>query len=274
MHHHASIRSRRRTGKASLALTLGACLCAGQLVAAPAATAAPAAAAAPVAAAAPSLSVAPRMQVTPNARTVAWGRNVSLLARFSDPRTGQPVRGGTATLQVHAGSRWSNGKTIRLDHRGEARYAHRVVATTTYRVVFNGLAPVYKAGPSPTVKVAVRDRAAQVISEARRLSGKPYRYGAAGPNAFDCSGLTQYVFRRTVGRTLPHDANAQQRYGQAVSKSQKRPGDLLVFLDGNRGYHVAIYAGGNYMYDAPRPGQTVGKRTIWSNRYVVRRLAV
>jgi cell wall-associated NlpC family hydrolase len=51
-----------------------------------------------------------------------------------------------------------------------------------------------------------------------------------------------------------------------------RPGDLIFFRSGTHAYHAGIYAGGGYMYDAPRPGRTVGKHKIWSRNYVVRRL--
>jgi cell wall-associated NlpC family hydrolase len=102
--------------------------------------------------------------------------------------------------------------------------------------------------------------------------GRPYRWGAAGPRAFDCSGYTRYVFKKVVKRTLPHKANAQQRYGKAIAKSQARPGDLIFIRSGGYAYHVGIYAGNGYMYDAPRPGTKVGKHKIWSRNYVVRRI--
>jgi peptidoglycan DL-endopeptidase CwlO len=73
-------------------------------------------------------------------------------------------------------------------------------------------------------------------------------------------------------RKLPHKANAQQRYGKRIPRSQARPGDLIFFRSGSYAYHVAIYAGNGYMYDAPRPGKRVGKHKIWSRNYVVRRL--
>ena len=50
------------------------------------------------------------------------------------------------------------------------------------------------------------------------------------------------------------------------------PGDLVVFVSGGHGYHVGIYAGGGYMYDAPRTGQTVGLHKIWSTNIVFRRV--
>jgi cell wall-associated NlpC family hydrolase len=115
-------------------------------------------------------------------------------------------------------------------------------------------------------------RRARVIAQAKRLVGKPYRYGASGPRAFDCSGFTRYVYRRAIGAKLPHKAHLQQRWGRPVARSKAQPGDLIVFRRGSYGYHAAIYAGNGYMYDAPGRGRKVGKHKIWSRTYVVRRL--
>jgi cell wall-associated NlpC family hydrolase len=115
-------------------------------------------------------------------------------------------------------------------------------------------------------------RAQAVLSEAKKHTGKRYRFGASGPGAFDCSGYTKYVYKKALGKNLPHKANSQQRNGKAVSKKDARPGDLIVIRRGSYGYHVGVYAGGGYMYDSPRPGKKVDKRKIWSQSYVVRRL--
>ena len=121
-------------------------------------------------------------------------------------------------------------------------------------------------------KAAARARyGSRVIAVAAGYTGRPYVFGAAGPRAYDCSGFTQSVFRR-FGINLPHKADAQQRYGRSVSRSQARPGDLIFFRSGSYAYHVGIYAGGGYMYDAPRPGRSIGRHKIWSQRYTVRRL--
>ncbi|MEV4280101.1 C40 family peptidase [Actinoplanes xinjiangensis] len=112
----------------------------------------------------------------------------------------------------------------------------------------------------------------RVVSEAARHKGKKYKFGAAGPKRFDCSGFTLYVYKKATGRKLPHKANLQQRYGKAVAKSKARPGDLIIIRKGSRGTHAGIYAGGGKMWSAPRTGKTVSKQKIWSRNYVVRRL--
>jgi len=112
---------------------------------------------------------------------------------------------------------------------------------------------------------------AAVVSAAAAQSGKPYVFGAAGPNAFDCSGLTMFVYAQ-FGVRLPHLADSQKHYGTPVSAADAAPGDLMIFLDGGYGYHAAIYAGGNTMYDAPNSRSTVGRHTIWSTNVIFRRL--
>jgi cell wall-associated NlpC family hydrolase len=70
--------------------------------------------------------------------------------------------------------------------------------------------------------------------------GSPYRYGAAGPNAFDCSGLVTWAYKSS-GKSLPRTSNAMSRVGTAVSKSALQPGDLVFFYKPVS--HVGIYIG-------------------------------
>ena len=78
--------------------------------------------------------------------------------------------------------------------------------------------------------------------------------------------------RRRPGRKLPHKANSQQKYGKAISKAGKKPGDLIIFRSGSYGYHAAVYAGGGKMWDSPHSGARVSKRKMIGSNYVVRRL--
>jgi cell wall-associated NlpC family hydrolase len=105
----------------------------------------------------------------------------------------------------------------------------------------------------------------QVVSVAATRKGAAYRWGAMGPRTFDCSGLTKWSFAR-VGKTLPRTSRDQYRATVRVAPWQRRAGDLVFFLSGGRVYHVGIYAGGNQLWDAPKPGGRVTKRTIWTTR--------
>ncbi|MFC7479578.1 C40 family peptidase [Luedemannella flava] len=145
---------------------------------------------------------------------------------------------------------------------GRTRYYKLVVAASATRT----------AAVSKPVTITVRPTARQkIVAAAVSRIGKPYVYGASGPNAFDCSGLTAYAYRK-AGVALPHSANGQKRYGRAVSKSAAKPGDLVVFYSGGYAYHAAIYAGNGYIYEAARPGTRVGRHRIWSSAIGFRRV--
>jgi peptidoglycan DL-endopeptidase CwlO len=272
VHGLSSGRHRRASSAVSgkLALKLGLCVCAGQLIAGPAF--ASAASAAPVTAPAKSTVVTPRVTGTTNTRTIAWGSGVNVSTKVLNPRTGKVVTSGYVRLQAWRNHAWRTWQTKKLARSGKVTFTSHPQVTGSYRTLFTGSAGV-RAKASNQVKVTVKAAGNKVIAEAKRHTGALYLFGAAGPKRFDCSGFTLYVYKKAAGRSLPHKANLQQRYGRSVGKSQKRAGDLLVFRSGSYGYHAAVYAGGNYMYDAPHSGARVAKRKIWSNSYVVRRLA-
>ena len=75
--------------------------------------------------------------------------------------------------------------------------------------------------------------------------GAPYVWGAAGPSAYDCSGLVAWAYGR-VGVSLPHYSGAMYAMTTRISASQLQPGDL-VFWGGGGSEHVAIYMGGNQL---------------------------
>jgi cell wall-associated NlpC family hydrolase len=84
--------------------------------------------------------------------------------------------------------------------------------------------------------------------------GEPYRYGAAGPSSFDCSGLTSYSWK-AAGISIPRTSRTQSTYGRAVSRTSLRPGDLVFFYSPVS--HVAIYIGNGYVVHAPTTGSVV-----------------
>src|SRR5512141_847905 len=92
-----------------------------------------------------------------------------------------------------------------------------------------------------------------VLHIAASKKGTPYRYGATGPRAFDCSGYTRWVYAK-VGRHLPRTSSEQSNATRHVSRSDRRVGDLVFFKSGGHVYHVAIYAGHNTVWHAPRTG--------------------
>jgi cell wall-associated NlpC family hydrolase len=199
------------------------------------------------------------------ARSVAAGQSTNLTGYVKSGS--KPLGYVNTQLQSSIGKGWVNGPVSHTWSTGSVTFTVKPSKTTYYRLVFRGQG-VHSASASGMVRVTVTDSGSAVVRTAASLAGAPYQYGAAGPRAFDCSGYTKYVFARH-GRTLPHNAAAQARYGVAVAKSAARPGDLLVF---NGGSHAAIYAGGGQMWDASVAGKPVARKKIWSNSYVVRRV--
>jgi cell wall-associated NlpC family hydrolase len=84
--------------------------------------------------------------------------------------------------------------------------------------------------------------------------GDPYVWGAGGPNAFDCSGLTQYAYS-AAGVSLPHSSGMQSRMGSPVSAGDLQPGDLLFYYSPTS--HVAMYIGNGQMVHASTAGSPV-----------------
>ncbi len=100
--------------------------------------------------------------------------------------------------------------------------------------------------PNPTAQVAVDTALAQ--------QGDPYVWAGAGPDVFDCSGLTQYAFA-AAGIELPHSSGMQSTMGTYVPRDQLQPGDLIFFYSPVG--HVGMYIGDGQMVHAPQPGETV-----------------
>jgi peptidoglycan DL-endopeptidase CwlO len=105
--------------------------------------------------------------------------------------------------------------------------------------------PVAKSTPAPAAFMAPAEAAAasaraKALDLALSKVGSPYRYGASGPNAFDCSGLVTWAFKK-AGVSLPRTSRAQSRVGTPVSRDELRPGDLVFFYKPVS--HVGIYIG-------------------------------
>jgi cell wall-associated NlpC family hydrolase len=92
------------------------------------------------------------------------------------------------------------------------------------------------------------------LAFAKEQIGEKYKYGAAGPSRWDCSGLTMKAWA-AAGVQLPHNAKAQYKIGTKVKQADLQPGDLVFFYSGPS--HVGIYAGDGQVVHAPKPGKTV-----------------
>ena len=117
----------------------------------------------------------------------------------------------------------------------------------------------------------------KVLDFAHQQLGKPYVWGAQGPNSFDCSGLIYYVYKNAANITLPRTSVEQSKFGTTVSKSNLKAGDLVFFdTNGpNNGAvsHVGIYAGEGQLIHASSSSKKIVKvnmeTSYWNNAYVV-----
>ena len=163
-----------------------------------------------------------------------------------------PARGVIGTL--------AEGTRLQLTGRvarGFAETRHTGVSrwvSITYLAKAIAAAP--SASPTPVPAPAPSSTSGQkAYAFARTQLGKPYRYGAAGPDAYDCSGLTQTSWAK-AGVTLPRTTATQFHVGRRVAKGDLRIGDL-VFFYGPTPSHVGMYAGNGRIIHAPRPGKFV-----------------
>ncbi len=106
-----------------------------------------------------------------------------------------------------------------------------------------------------------------VVETAKKYIGYKYVYGASGPNSFDCSGFTSYIFK-LHGVSLNRTAKGQYSNGTAVSRSNLQPGDLIMFgPSASKINHVGIYIGGGSIVHAANPSRGVTIDTINSGYY-------
>jgi cell wall-associated NlpC family hydrolase len=103
----------------------------------------------------------------------------------------------------------------------------------------------------------------KALQVAASKQGAPYRWGATGPRRFDCSGLTQYSYKK-AGKKLPRTAAQQYNRTRHIPARSRRAGDLVFFHSGRYVYHVGIYAGNNKLWHAPKTGDVVRLQKIWT----------
>ncbi|MFG2334476.1 C40 family peptidase [Streptomyces sp. NPDC048604] len=138
--------------------------------------------------------------------------------------------------------------------------AGAVSALTAAAVGGTLLAP----GATPEARAAGA-YASTALGVAASKKGAPYKYGAAGPHRFDCSGLTLYSYKR-AGKTLPRTAQQQYNRTRHISASSRTRGDLVFFHSGGRVYHVGIYAGNGRIWHSPKTGSWVKLDRIWTSK--------
>lgn len=165
----------------------------------------------------------------------------------------------TATTTASANTQAAPAKTNYVQTNTAATTKQVSTASTQSNTTYTAPAQNNTAAKPQASTQSNSSTAQTVVSAAQSQIGKPYVWGATGPNAYDCSGLVQYAYSqagKNVGRTTYQQAGA----GQHISVSQAQAGDILMWGD----YHDAIYVGNNQYVHAPQPGQNVTQASISS----------
>ena len=126
------------------------------------------------------------------------------------------------------------------------------------------------AGPAEAQTERER-KIAHAYQVAINQQGDPYVYGADGPNAFDCSGLTKYSFGK-AGLYLPRSSDSQWRYVRHIKRENAQRGDFVFFYNSSGVYHRGLFAGRvdgvPLMWHAPHSGTVVRRDKIWTSRWL------
>ncbi|WP_210586057.1 C40 family peptidase [Streptomyces sp. GESEQ-35] len=117
--------------------------------------------------------------------------------------------------------------------------------------------------PGLSSEAAAATPATKALQVAASKKGSPYKYGAAGPRRFDCSGLTLYSYKK-AGKSLPRTAAQQYNKTRHISGKSRKAGDLVFFHSGSNVYHVGIYAGKGKIWHSPKTGDVVRLSKIWT----------
>lgn len=145
---------------------------------------------------------------------------------------------------------------------------HLLVITAALGIVLAGL-----VATAPHADAATKRW--ERIQTARKIAinqiGDPYRYGASGPNRFDCSGLIKFATYRAGMKNVPRTSQAQANFMKRIAKRNMRPGDFMFFYNGGGVYHAAMFAGWRdgrrIMVHAPGSGERVKRNKPWTSSW-------
>lgn len=163
-----------------------------------------------------------------------------------------PATGWYGPLTRAAVKRYQKSRALRVTG---------TVRSNTWRALQAGKAAVKRpAAKKKSSASTASGKAAKAVRYAYSKIGDPYSYGAAGPNRFDCSGLTMASWR-AAGKTIPRTSYAQLRGLNRVSVKKLKPGDIVVYYSGG---HVGLYVGSGKIIHSSRPGRPVSKVALRS----------
>lgn len=153
-------------------------------------------------------------------------------------------------------------KAVKAFQKSKGLAVDGIVGRGTYRALMHGEMPPNRSGRSVITR--------RLLSHAYRYQGVRYVFGGTTPRGFDCSGYTQYVFRK-AGVRIPRTSQAQYRASRKIKRAHLRPGDIVFFTTYMRGAsHCGIYVGnGKFIHASSSRGIRVSSlsEAYWSRRY-------
>lgn len=190
------------------------------------------------------------------------------IQRQNGDRIGQLATATAAALRARETARQQSRVVAGL----VAKMSKKKAAIEAKIKILNGsvykqaMAVFQQTGQYPNLRLPTTNTVGvQALRYALGKRGDPYVWGAAGPNAFDCSGLVKWAYAQ-VGISLPHYTVYQFNSGEHISRSQLEPGDLVFFYSDIG--HVGMYIGNGLMVDAPTFGEPVQVQPVMWNVFV------
>jgi peptidoglycan DL-endopeptidase CwlO len=178
----------------------------------------------------------------------------------------QTERLAATRAQVTANEEIATANQIQSQINGKVKTINTKLAVLNSSAMSQAMAVFDKTGSYPDI---VLPEATNVSTTALRAAltqrGKPYVWGAVGPDSYDCSGLVVWAFAQE-GISLPHYTGSLWNSGMHVSRADLEPGDLVFFFADIS--HVGIYLGNGLMVDAPSTGQDVQVQAVFWDAYV------
>lgn len=168
--------------------------------------------------------------------------------------------------QVTATEEIATANDLQAQINGKVKTINAKLAVLNSSTMSQALAIFNKTGSYPDVVMpAATNVETTALRSALTQRGKPYLWGAAGPDTFDCSGLVVWAYAQE-GLSLPHYTGSLWNSGEHISRDNLEPGDLVFF--GTTIDHVGFYIGNGLMVDAPNSGSVVRVEAVWWNQYV------
>lgn len=177
------------------------------------------------------------------------------LAADKEQAAADAKKAATATWEAH---RRAEAKAKAKAARERA--AREAAARSAARAALGSASPTASASAAPTATATVAPASSskvdQLIAFLKSQLGKPYVYGATGPDSYDCSGLTQAAFA-SIGVDIPRTSQEQSTVGTPVAISALQAGDLIFWGGEGSAFHVGVYIGGGQYLDAANPSTPV-----------------